>query len=121
MFNRDYRPYPAYVQIRCNYEHLPYRFRQRMQKIQYEVLQIRQLSKNPSIRLYLFDDDCALVDTINNKILCTYNYFYSSMAVLSALLTEVKQFYEYEKNRDKLKTLIEFNHYKHLKKKFYGC
>lgn len=118
MFDKNYRPLSDVISIKCDYRHLPYRFRQKIKKIQGYLLDLRNLSKNRYLRLYLFDDSCFLLDIVNNKILWTYDYS-SSLAVIMCHLTEMYRLFSYEKNCCHLKNPFQINDYKSLKKKYY--
>ena len=121
MFNKNFRPLPDVISIKCNYDHLPYRIRQKIKAIQHDLLDIRSLSKNKGYRLYLFDDACCLVDGLRNKILWTFDYL-SSMAVLKNRLTDLKRLYLYETHCINLKNSVQINDYKTLQKMYYyGC
>ena len=118
MFDTKYRPLPHVIAVKCDYPHLPYRFRQKVKDLQYEVLELRRISRNKYLRVYLFDDACMLLDILNNKILWTYDYL-SSMAVLKCLIAEIKRFFVYENTGYNPQNFIQINDYKSLKKKFY--
>lgn len=118
-FNPSWRPLTKSVDIRCDYPHLPYRLRQKMPAIQSYMLEMRQMSKN-DYRLVLLDDGCCVLDPINNKLLCYYDYL-TPIVVLMNHLEELWQFWRYEANIYKPKTIIEVNHYLTLKNKYiYG-
>lgn len=118
MFDTKYRPLPHVIAIKCDYPHLPYRFRQKVKDLQHEILELREISRNKYLRVYLFDDACMLLDILNNKILWTYDYSLS-MALLKSLMAELKRLFVYEKDCYNLKNIIEINDYKSLKKKYY--
>lgn len=120
MFDKHYRPLPHVIKVKCDYDHLPFRFRQKIKKIQGYILDMRHLSKNSGLCMYLFDDACLVLDPIRNKVLCTYRYT-DSIAVVMCLLRDLYRLFSYEKNCDNLKNTIQVNDYYSLKKKFYGC
>ena len=118
MFNKHFRPLSQVVNIdNCDYQHLPYCFRQKMRSIQSYLLSIQYASRN-NYKLYLFDDGCALLDPIRNKILWKLSY-YSSISVLMHHLEELYRFYQYETHSKTIKTLISRNDYLTLKSKYY--
>lgn len=120
MFDKNYRPLPHVITIKCDYPHIAYKFRQKIKSIQYEVMQIQYISKNYFIRMYLLDDGCLVCDSLNNKILCTFNYN-DSWIVLKNHLTSLQKLFMYEKDCVNLKNRVEINHYQSLKRYYYGC
>ena len=75
------------------------------------------MSKN-DYKLYLFEDGCAILDPIKNKLLCYYNYD-SPMVVFLNRLESLWNFWRYEKSIIKCKNPSEVNFYLTQKQKFY--
>lgn len=119
MFNKNYRPLSYVVNYEnCDYDHLCYRFRQKMRAIESWLLSIQHISKN-NYKLILFDDGCMFYDPLRNKILWTFDY-HSSFPILQTRLEEIYRFYQYEKNCNYIKNQITRNDYFNLRKKYYG-
>ena len=118
MFNKNFRPLPQVVNYQyCDYDHLPYKIRQKMRTIQGYLIDIRNLSKN-NYKLCLLDDGCLLLDPLRNKILWKFDYF-SSIGILMHRLEELTRFYLYETHVKTIKTLTSRNDYFTLKQKYY--
>lgn len=117
-FNTFWRPLPSVVDVRCDYEHLPYRFRQKMTMIQSYLIQLQQYS-NIKYKLILFDDGCCIMDPLNNKLLCFYDYLTPLVLFLNRL-ESLWQFWRYEKNLDKFKNRSEINWFRSHKQMYYG-
>lgn len=107
-FNRDYRPIDYIFICYANYNHLPFKFRQKIKDIQHYMLDIRALS-HADYRVYLFDDGFAVVDITNNRFVWTENYD-CPMPVLLHKFQELKTYWTYETN------LSQINHYHNLKR-----
>lgn len=115
MYNRHFRPL-SFIVFNTDYDYLPYRVRQLMTKIQGQLMDIRNTSKIP-YRLYFYDDGCAIIDPLYNKVLCYYPYS-SPVAILQYDLDELFKFWRYEKNLPNIKNRTEYNHWLSLKKQF---
>lgn len=109
-----FQPIDKFVSVRCDYPHLPYRFRQKMSKIQQYLIEASQLSRK-NYRLILLDDGCFLYDCTFNRILWEYDYL-SSLAVVICRLEELVRFWNYEKEKDSY--TIRVNDYYTLQKKY---
>lgn len=117
MFDKYYRPLAHVMPIRCDYDHLPYKFRQKVKSIQGDIMEIRAVSRN-DYRLYLFDDACAMVDVNRNKIIWTFDYLFGSMAILKSRLSSLLRFWYYESGCVKISNHCEVSDYLTLKRKY---
>ena len=117
MFDKYYRPLEHVMPIRCDYDHLPYKFRQKVKSIQGDIMEIRSVSRN-DYRLYLFDDACAMVDVNRNKIVWIFDYWSGSMATLNCLLSSMLRFWSYESGSLKISNHCEASDYLTLKRKY---
>lgn len=117
-FNTFWRPLPSLVDVRCDYNHLPYRFRQKMTMIQSFMIDLQRMSKI-KYKLLLLDDGCVILDPLNNKLLCSYDYF-SPMVLFLSRLESLWQFWRYENNIDKFKNRSEINWFRSQKQIYYG-
>lgn len=119
MFNKHYRPLPNVIDYsNCDYNHVVYKFRQKVRAIESWLLSIRHLSRC-NYKLVMFDDGCLLLDPLRNKILWKYNY-HSSSGILFARLEELYRFYQYETNYKTIKNNLTRNDWLTLKQKYYG-
>ena len=88
MMSRNYRPLESYVTSVIDYNHIPWRIRQKMPKIQGYLIDASHLSFN-DYRLTCFEEGCILIDKLHNKILWKSHYNVPS------LLTRLKNLVNY--------------------------
>lgn len=94
--------YPKFIRLKS--EKIPFRFKQKLEKIQSKILYLRQAS-NIDYVMY-FDSTCAaLVDPYYNKILFCINYYAirGAPAVLMSKLDDLLFLWEYEETDNKNK------------------
>lgn len=116
MFDKYFRPHRKYVAVYCEYNHLPYKLRQKMKLVQSLIMETCEMSCN-HYKFICMADGCMLLDTLRNKILWTLNY--NSMAVLLDRLREIHRLYRYEKHYISCKDMVAFHDYCNLKKRYY--
>lgn len=117
MFNKEYRPNcHNFRMFYCDYDRIKYCYRQKMRQVESLLLDITRLSRKVYV-LYLGQYECALVDTLDNKMLWTLNYT-SSVKELLGRLEELKRFWRYENTSYKIRNCVEDNDFRTLAKKY---
>ena len=116
--NLLWEPLPHCIKLMCNITSIPFRFRQKLRHIQSLIIEAQQMSNN-NYKLYIFEDGCSLIDPLNNKLLCYYQ-FIDPVPVFMVQLENLWQFWRYEKNYCKCKSRSEVNFYLTQKQKYYG-
>ncbi len=104
--NRSYLPLDKYISSVIDYNHVPYRVRQKMARIQDYIIDACRLSKNV-YKLCLFEEGCILVDVLRNKIIWQSNY---QLPVLLVHLEGLKNYWKNEskKNSNQIEKNYQF-------------
>ena len=89
-----------FVSVHCDYNHVPYRVRQKMSSINSYLLEASQYS-HLEYRLALFDDGCILYETLKNQCLWSGNYF--PVVVLLTHLKNLVKLWYYENQKNSLR------------------
>lgn len=117
MFNVNYRPNPYNFRMFgfAEYRDVRYSYRQKMRQFEHLISNLNHISRLHYV-LYLGSQDCALVDTINNKIICTVNYSDSPVCLLQHF-DNLYRYWKYETSF-KPRNLVENNDYRTLSQKY---
>lgn len=110
-----YRPMAHYVEFKCSYSDTPYKFRQKLRRIEGLLLEVSTMAKK-HYKLFVFEDGTFLYDVTYNRILWQLDFMSSSMAVLMSRLEDLVRFWSYEE--EKVINQISYNHHFKLLKMY---
>lgn len=105
-------PLPNYVTCVCEYNHVPYRLRQKMLHVQSLLIESSQLSKC-HYHLVLCEDGCFVYESVYNKLIWQGNY---CIKVLINHLENLLKYWYYESKKNKHQ--IQKNEYLSLRQTY---